>query len=157
MSHRSPYLPLHRHAIEPGTNKSSMPHQKSSLPNDSSPRGLGNGAACAFPRFHRIEKTSPKARARVTRCPSRRIRSELQHSSPSCPFVLASKVVFKKNFPGSPFAALGSNCQNSILPSKAIMRGEVSPPSPTPSKPVGGVVALCSVPNLAMGDPGTPA
>ena len=37
------------------------------------------------------------------------------------------------------------------------MRGEVSPPSPTPSSPVGGEVVLCSVPNLAMGEPGTPA
>src|SRR5271156_6177094 len=47
--------------------------------------------------------------------------------------------------------------QNSILPWKAIMRGEVSPPRPTPSSPVGGEVVLCSVPNLAMGEPGTPA
>lgn len=51
---------------------------------------------------------------------------------------------------------LGSH-QNSILPWNAIMRGEVSPPRPTPSRPVGGDVVLCSVPNLAMGEPGTPA
>src|ERR1700728_5152825 len=37
------------------------------------------------------------------------------------------------------------------------MRGEVSPPSPTPSNPVGGEVVLSSVPNLEMGEPGTPA
>src|SRR5580700_3232261 len=37
------------------------------------------------------------------------------------------------------------------------MRGEVSPPSPTPSSPVGGEVALSSVPNLAICEPGTPA
>lgn len=48
--------------------------------------------------------------------------------------------------------------QNSILPWKAIMRGELSPPRPTPSKPVGGEIVLSNVPNRAgMKPPGTPA
>ena len=37
------------------------------------------------------------------------------------------------------------------------MRGELSPPRPTPSSPVGGIVTLSSVPNLAGTEPGTPA
>lgn len=37
------------------------------------------------------------------------------------------------------------------------MRGEVSPPSPTPSKPVGGEVVLYNVPNLDIAEPGAPA
>src|SRR5208282_67069 len=37
------------------------------------------------------------------------------------------------------------------------MRGELSPPRPTPSSPVGGEVKLWSVPNLAGTEPGTPA
>ncbi len=40
----------------------------------------------------------------------------------------------------------------------AIMRGELSPPSPpTPNNPVGGEIVLSRVPNLAGTDtPGTP-
>jgi len=56
MSHRSPYLPLHRYAIEPGTNKSSMPHQKSSLPNDSSPRELAMVQRAPSPAFTESKK-----------------------------------------------------------------------------------------------------
>jgi hypothetical protein len=38
------------------------------------------------------------------------------------------------------------------------MRGELSPPRPTPSSPVGGEMVLCSVPNFGgMYSPGTPA
>ncbi len=38
------------------------------------------------------------------------------------------------------------------------MRGELSPPRPTPNKPVGGEIVLCRVPNFAgMETPGTPA
>jgi hypothetical protein len=36
--------------------------------------------------------------------------------------------------------------QNSILPWNAIMRGELSPPSPTPSSPVGGEMVLVNEP-----------
>ncbi len=36
--------------------------------------------------------------------------------------------------------------QNSILPWNAIMRGELSPPSPTPSSPVGGEMVLVNAP-----------
>jgi hypothetical protein len=36
--------------------------------------------------------------------------------------------------------------QNSILPWKAIMRGELSPPNPTPSNPVGGEMVLVKAP-----------
>jgi hypothetical protein len=36
--------------------------------------------------------------------------------------------------------------QNSILPWNAIMRGELSPPSPTPSSPVGGEIVLVNEP-----------
>ncbi len=46
----------------------------------------------------------------------------------------------------------GRHPQNSIRPSNAIMRGEVSPPSPTPSSPIGGEVVLCSVPNLYIAE-----
>ena len=47
---------------------------------------------------------------------------------------------------------------NSILPWKAIMRGELSPPSPTPSRPVGGEMVLCIVPErVGIIEPGTPA
>src|ERR1039458_6845056 len=52
----------------------------------------------------------------------------------------------------------GRHFQNSIRPSNAIMRGELSPPNPTPSSPVGGEIVLSKVPNLGgMYSPGTPA
>lgn len=49
--------------------------------------------------------------------------------------------------------------QNSILPWKAIMRGELSPPSPTPSSPVGGEIVLVIAPKpvWVAGSPGVPA
>ncbi len=56
-------------------------------------------------------------------------------------------------------AVLSAEFQNSILPWKAIMRGELSPPSPTPSSPVGGEMVLVSAPNpvCVAGSPGVPA
>src|ERR1700677_1908337 len=49
--------------------------------------------------------------------------------------------------------------QNSILPWKAIMRGELSPPNPTPSNPVGGEIVLVKAPKpvCVAGLPGVPA
>ena len=49
--------------------------------------------------------------------------------------------------------------QNSTRACKAIMRGLLSPPSPTPSKPVGGEVVYVSAPNplCVEGFPGMPA
>ena len=49
--------------------------------------------------------------------------------------------------------------QNSILPWKAIMRGELSPPNPTPSSPVGGEIVLVNAPKPVWvpGLPGVPA
>ena len=49
--------------------------------------------------------------------------------------------------------------QNSILPWNAIMRGELSPPRPTPSSPVGGEMVLVSAPKpvWVAGSPGVPA
>lgn len=44
------------------------------------------------------------------------------------------------------FPGLCLKAQNSILPWKAIMRGELSPPRPTPSRPVGGEMVLVSAP-----------
>ena len=50
-------------------------------------------------------------------------------------------------------------CQNSSRAWKATMRGELSPPSPTPSSPVGGEVVYVSAPKPVCVDglPGTPA
>ena len=49
--------------------------------------------------------------------------------------------------------------QNSILPWNAIIRGELSPPSPTPSSPVGGEMVLVTAPKPVWvpGFPGVPA
>src|SRR6202035_2414440 len=49
--------------------------------------------------------------------------------------------------------------QNSSRAWKAIMRGLLSPPSPTPSNPVGGEVVYASAPNplCVEGFPGIPA
>jgi hypothetical protein len=49
--------------------------------------------------------------------------------------------------------------QNSTRAWKAIIRGLLSPPNPTPSKPVGGDVVLVSAPNplCVEGLPGMPA
>jgi len=49
--------------------------------------------------------------------------------------------------------------QNSSRAWNAIMRGLLSPPSPTPSKPVGGEVVYVSAPNplCVEGFPGMPA
>ena len=48
--------------------------------------------------------------------------------------------------------------QNSIRPRKAIIRGALSPPRPTPSNPVGGEIVLFKAPNrsrgMAAGDAG---
>src|ERR1700728_556797 len=54
---------------------------------------------------------------------------------------------------------LADECfQNSIRARKAIMRGELSPPSPTPKRPVGGEIVLSRVPNFGgIYSPGTPA
>src|ERR1700733_2878013 len=53
----------------------------------------------------------------------------------------------------------GGVTQNSILPWNAIIRGELSPPSPTPSKPVGGEIVLVKAPKpvWVAGLPGGPA
>ena len=52
-----------------------------------------------------------------------------------------------------------SRSQNSSLAWNAIMRGELSPPSPTPSSPVGGEVVDVMAPNpvCVAGFPGMPA
>src|ERR1700733_8578261 len=51
------------------------------------------------------------------------------------------------------------NVQNSSRAWNAIMRGVLSPPSPTPSRPVGGEVVYVSAPNpvCVEGCPGMPA
>src|SRR5579862_9516986 len=52
-----------------------------------------------------------------------------------------------------------SACQNSTRARKAIMRGELSPPNPTPSRPVGGDVVDVKAPKpvCVEGLPGIPA
>jgi hypothetical protein len=53
----------------------------------------------------------------------------------------------------------GSLPQNSSFTCTATMRGLLSPPKPTPSKPVGGDVVYVRAPNpvCVVGFPGTPA
>ncbi len=58
-----------------------------------------------------------------------------------------------------PEAVSGLRAQNSRRDSKAIMRGELSPPRPTPSRPVGGDVVEVRAPKpvCVAGFPGIPA